>query len=86
MRRHPEIGCLLTDYAMPGMTGAQLAAAVRVSHPNMPIIVASGYAEFPEEIAQYPRLQKPFAAEALVSAVTAEIAPRTADVIRFPSG
>ncbi len=86
VRRHPEIGCLLTDYAMPGMTGAQLAAAVRVSHPNMPIIVASGYAEFPEEIAQYPRLQKPFAAEALVSAVTAEIAPRTADVIRFPSG
>jgi CheY-like chemotaxis protein len=73
VRRHPGISCVVTDYAMPGMTGAQLAAAIHLRRPDIPIVVATGYAEVPEEIGRYPRLQKPFTAAGLVGVVTAAV-------------
>ncbi|WP_264048910.1 hybrid sensor histidine kinase/response regulator [Methylobacterium flocculans] len=36
---------LLLDFAMPGMTGAQMAEVVRRQRPTLPIIFASGYSE-----------------------------------------
>jgi signal transduction histidine kinase/CheY-like chemotaxis protein len=39
----PDI--LLADYAMPGMTGAQLAAQVRAHAPAVKIVFATGYAD-----------------------------------------
>jgi CheY-like chemotaxis protein len=36
---------LLLDFAMPGMTGAEVAARVRARVPDLPIIFASGYSE-----------------------------------------
>ena len=36
---------LLVDYAMPGMTGAQMAELIRAKCPGFPIIFASGYSE-----------------------------------------
>ncbi|MBS0277141.1 MAG: PAS domain S-box protein [Proteobacteria bacterium] len=42
-KQKPDI--LLVDYAMPGMTGAEVAARVRKMHADLPIIFASGYAE-----------------------------------------
>lgn len=68
--RHPEVSCLVTDYAMPGMTGAQLAAAIRVKTPHLPVVVVTGYAELPEEISGYEKLMKPFS-EAALGAVVA---------------
>ena len=55
------VDLLITDQAMPGMTGYQLAEAVRERRPNMPIILASGYAELPagSNLALH-RLAKPF--------------------------
>ena len=46
--RHFDV--VLTDHAMPMMTGAQLARIIKVEFPGMPIVLASGYAEIkPEE-------------------------------------
>ncbi|WP_085656809.1 PAS domain-containing sensor histidine kinase [Pseudomonas sp. B11(2017)] len=55
------IDLMITDMAMPNMTGAQLAHAVRVLKPDLPIVLATGYAERLEGFAaQLPRLSKPF--------------------------
>ncbi|TFH79792.1 hybrid sensor histidine kinase/response regulator [Pseudomonas kribbensis] len=55
------IDLMITDMAMPKMNGAQLAHAVRVLKPDLPIILATGYAERLEGFAaQLPRLSKPF--------------------------
>ncbi|CAN7732227.1 MHYT domain-containing protein [Neorhizobium sp. LjRoot104] len=84
VQRHQDVSCIVTDYAMPGMTGAQLAAAVHVKQPALPIIVATGYPEVPEETKKYPRLEKPFTAQELVSLVSAVITHPTAEIIEFP--
>lgn len=60
-----RLDCVVTDLAMPGMSGAQLAAAIRVRLPDVPIIVATGYAEVSAEVVDYPKVQKPFTEEAL---------------------
>jgi len=36
---------LIVDYAMPGMTGAELSKRARAMNASLPIIFASGYAE-----------------------------------------
>lgn len=55
------VDLMITDMAMPQMSGAQLAHAVRLLKPDLPIILATGYAERLEGFAaQLPRLPKPF--------------------------
>ncbi len=55
------IDLMITDMAMPKMSGAQLAHAVRLLKPDLPIILATGYAERLEGFAaELPRLSKPF--------------------------
>ncbi len=51
---------LMTDHAMPGMTGLQLAEIVRQKRPALPILLATGYAEMPEGAMPLPRLSKPY--------------------------
>ncbi|VVM47377.1 PAS domain-containing sensor histidine kinase [Pseudomonas fluorescens] len=64
------IDLMITDMAMPKMSGAQLAHAVRVLKPDLPIILATGYAERLEGFAaQLPRLPKPFTQMNLVTII-----------------
>ena len=44
-----EIDVVITDHAMPVMTGLQLAALIQARYPGLPIILATGYAELPSE-------------------------------------
>lgn len=61
LAQNPNVDLLITDHAMPKMTGAQLACAVASDRPELPIIIATGYAEMPEEEAVgFVKLQKPF--------------------------
>lgn len=43
-----DVDLVITDQAMPEMTGHELVDAIKKQWPNMPIILASGYAELPE--------------------------------------
>ena len=45
IRSHPEIDVLITDVGMPGMSGWELATAVRVDRPALPIVFVSGFFE-----------------------------------------
>ena len=57
---HP-IDLLLTDFAMPGMNGAELVAEAEQAQPGLKAIIVSGYAELPEGAPlEVPRLAKPF--------------------------
>src|SRR5690606_26584107 len=51
---------IITDHAMPRMTGSQLAERIHESQPDLPIVIATGYAELPEGGANHlRRLSKP---------------------------
>ncbi|MGE0725659.1 MAG: ATP-binding protein, partial [Alphaproteobacteria bacterium] len=61
LRGEPSIQLVITDQAMPGMSGAQLVAAIRAERPSMRIILATGYAELPADVdIGVPLLSKPF--------------------------
>lgn len=61
-----EIDLMITDFSMPKMNGAQLAAAARALRPGLPILLATGYAELPEgNELNLPRLAKPYMMEQL---------------------
>ncbi len=51
---------LVTDHLMPGLTGTDLARAVRTARPGVPVLLVSGYAETEGVEADLPRLTKPF--------------------------
>jgi signal transduction histidine kinase len=52
---------MITDYSMPKMNGAELGRAARDLYPDLPILVASGYAELPPGSGiDLPRLGKPY--------------------------
>ena len=68
--RMPKIDIVVTDYAMPGMNGLQLAEAVAAERPGTPVVLCTGYAEFPGSTQpQLPRISKPFDQTALVAAI-----------------
>jgi CheY-like chemotaxis protein len=55
---------------MPKMTGVQLAEAIAHEWPNLPIILATGYAELPPGAGRnMPTLSKPFCLERLAEAL-----------------
>jgi PAS domain S-box-containing protein len=66
----PEIDLVLTDQAMPVMTGLQLIEEMRARRPELPAILATGYAELPQGVnASIGRLAKPFTQRALAAAL-----------------
>jgi signal transduction histidine kinase/CheY-like chemotaxis protein len=61
LRDGRTIDLMITDYAMPGMTGLQLAEEARRLRPDLPILLATGYADLPATSdLELPRLSKPY--------------------------
>jgi PAS domain S-box-containing protein len=70
LRREKKIDLMITDQLMPEMTGSELASRVRAENAQMPIILATGYAELaPGEGEGLPRLAKPFSQRELADAI-----------------
>jgi PAS domain S-box-containing protein len=59
---------VITDHAMPKMTGLQLSDAIKDKWPNIPVIIATGYAELPGA-REMRILSKPFTEHELASAI-----------------
>ncbi len=71
---NPGIDLVVSDQAMPGMTGIELAEAIRTRWPKLPVIIATGYAELPSGAnPDVPRLSKPFTQQDLAKAVAATL-------------
>jgi PAS domain S-box-containing protein len=71
--RENKVDLVITDQAMPQMTGAQLIDTIRAQWPGLPVILATGYAELPAGMAQgTPKLSKPFA-EAELAKIVADV-------------
>ena len=75
IRRKGGIDLVITDQAMPLMTGSELAIAIRAEKPDLPIILATGYAELPPGAdGGLPRLSKPFRQHQLADAIAKTVA------------
>jgi len=88
LRRDSSIELVVTDQVMPQMTGLQLAEAIKREWPDLPLILATGYAEMmPGEGVGLPKLAKPFTQADLAEQV-ARIRPRErrARVLKFRGG
>lgn len=74
---------VITDYSMPGMTGAQLAQAARDIYPALPIVLATGYADLPAGTdIDLPRLAKPYDQAQLAKEIAKAMASETAPLLR----
>jgi len=90
-----KIDVVITDFAMPGMTGLDLAVRLRKIRPRLPVILASGFADLgPAKWPDFdlPRLPKPFLQDDLAAAIAqvqrssrANAPPLDADASPLPS-
>ncbi len=78
-----ELSCVLLDFTMPSMDGRETLAAIREIKPEMPVVLASGYAE--HDIAARLEgggmdafLQKPYSQQELAGAVASADEPSKA--------
>jgi PAS domain S-box-containing protein len=86
LRRTRTVDLAIMDYAMPGMTGLQLADAVAAERPGTVLLLSTGYAELPSgEHSSLPRISKPFDQAALAKAIEAAIreTEHTGPVVAF---
>jgi CheY-like chemotaxis protein len=75
--RASAIDLAITDHALPKMTGSDLAKRILARRPDMPIILATGYAELPTGTDPgLPRLSKPYRQDALAYAITDAVRTR----------
>jgi PAS domain S-box-containing protein len=68
LRREKDVDLVISDQAMPQMTGLQLAAVIKREWPTLPVILATGYSELPPG-ADLPKLAKPFLQRDLEKAI-----------------
>src|ERR1700676_2439645 len=66
---------VLADFAMPEMTGVELAKAICATHPNLPVILVTGYGdrETLEEFQEAQILRKPYDEDGLMQAILAAL-------------
>ncbi|MGB6306276.1 MAG: response regulator [Steroidobacteraceae bacterium] len=80
------VDVVITDHAMPVMTGLQLAKSIQESYSGLPIILATGYAELPFDPASLGiiRLAKPCRQYDIAIAIEAALRRRRRSDVRRP--
>jgi PAS domain S-box-containing protein len=69
--REPHIDGIITDHLMPGMSGVELAHAIRLKRPGTPVLLMSGFAETEGIESDLPLLAKPFRQSNLAATLAA---------------
>ena len=86
LRLGTKVDVVVTDHAMPGMTGAELARQIRQRWPELPVILATGYAELPNgEDPGLPRLSKPYLQDELAAQIARVLGAAPTNVIPLDS-
>jgi CheY-like chemotaxis protein len=67
------IDAMVTDYAMPGMSGATLLHEARRLVPGLPVLLITGYTDKPDDFENIAHLQKPFGPKELAAHLAALI-------------
>jgi PAS domain S-box-containing protein len=74
--RSQSFDLVITDQSMPKMTGVQLMEAIARDWPELPMVLATGYAELPGGVeVKAPRLSKPFTERHLAQMLATVMAP-----------
>lgn len=61
IEKKTPIDLVMTDYAMPGMTGIELASYIRRFRPELPVLLVTGFADVPSApLPTVTRLSKPY--------------------------
>jgi CheY-like chemotaxis protein len=74
LEERDDIGLVVTDVVMPGMTGPELARTIRARHPNIGLLFVTGYVGEAGEAESFKGsevLRKPFTLRALADALAA---------------
>jgi PAS domain S-box-containing protein len=71
-----RVDCVLVDLTMPLMSGGEVVAQLRISHPELPIVLVSGYdRDRRGPVAANAYLAKPFRMDMLESTLAALLRP-----------
>jgi len=74
LQERDDIGLVITDVVMPGMTGPELAGQIRARHPEVGLLFVTGYVGEAGEAESFKGsevLRKPFTLRALADALNA---------------
>jgi signal transduction histidine kinase len=80
LKRGEAVDLVIVDYAMPGLTGIEVARIIRESWPHLPIILVTGYTEtgLAENLpAGVQIVKKPFRIADLLARIDAALHPRS---------
>jgi CheY-like chemotaxis protein len=75
LARNQAIDLVLADFAMPEMSGRDLAKAIRATRPTLPVVLMTGYRNLDllEELNDLRIILKPFTEDDLVNAIGAAL-------------
>ena len=73
-----DIDLVFSDIAMPGMSGLELGRLVRDHHPEIPVVLASGYSDKAARAVEegFILLEKPYSLEAMQRSLSAVVIRR----------
>ncbi len=76
LQREPKIDLMLIDFAMPGMSGADVARSVHTTKPALPTLYITGYADHRalRGVSEAHIIGKPFTSDELAHKVRAALA------------